>query len=88
MAVASFRRNGRVEAMRGFHPPKTTTVTHWYRAATAQIDDAPDWRTVDMGAAVVDADTIVFSGFMRQPTVQGQADLPWDLFIARKRNLK
>lgn len=80
MAVASFRINGKMESMRGFHPPKAATVTHWYRAATAQIDKAPDWRSVDMGAAIVDADTIIFSG--------GEGPTQWDLFIARKRNLK
>lgn len=76
MAVASFHRNGKRIAMRGFHPPARATVTHWYKAATAQIDEAPDWRTVDMGAATVDADTIIFHGD------------DWDLFIARKRFLK
>lgn len=66
--------------MRGFHPPKAATVTHWYRAATAQIDAAPDWRTVAMGEAVVDADTIHFTG--------GEGAERWDLFVARKRFLK
>lgn len=76
MAVASYRVNGQIESMRGFHPPKRASVVHWYRAATAQIDAAPDWRVVDMGGAVIDADTIIFSG-------DG-----WDLFIARKRDLR
>ena len=76
MAVASLHLNGEQVAMRGFHPPKKATVTAWYRAATAQMDEAPEWRTVDMSAAVVEADTITFHG-------QG-----WDLFIARKRFLK
>ena len=76
MAVASFLVNGRVVSTKGFHPPKQASVTHWYKAATAQMDDAPDWRTVDMGATIVDADTIHYKG-------DG-----WDLLIARKRNLK
>lgn len=76
MAVASFHLDGKQVAMRGFHPPKKATVTAWYRAAVGQMPDAPDWRLVDMGAAVIDADTIVFHGE------------DWDLFIARKRNLK
>lgn len=62
--------------MRGFHPPKKATVLAWYRAATELIEDAPDWRTVDMSRAAVAPDTITFHG----------AD--WDLFIARKRNLR
>lgn len=66
--------------MRGFHPPKRASVVHWYRAAVAQIDEAPDWRSVDMGGAVIDEDTIIFSG--------GEGPEQWDLFIARKRNLK
>lgn len=80
MAVASFHQNGRQVAMRNFHPPKQATMRHWYKAATAQIDDAPDWRAVDMGAAVVDEDTIRYIGRTN--------GLPWDLFIARKRNLR
>lgn len=76
MAVASFYREGAGARQRNFHPPKQASVTHWYRAATAQIDEAPDWRTVDMGAAVVDANVIHWRGD------------DWDLLVARKRNLK
>lgn len=80
MAVASWLVNGRQVAMRGFHPPKTASVTHWFKAATAQIDVAPDWRTVDMGRAIVDADSIIFEG--------GEGAEQWKLIIARKRFLK
>lgn len=76
MAVASLHIAGKQVSMRGFHPPKKATVTAWYRAATAQMPDAPEWRTVDMGAAVIDTDTITFHGDN------------WDLYIARKRNLR
>lgn len=76
MAVASFLVNGRQVALRSFHPPKQATVTHWYKAATAQIDQAPCWRTVDMGAAVVDEDSILFEGDA------------WKLIVARRRHLK
>lgn len=76
MAVASFRRNGQIVAMKGFHPPAKATVTHWYKAATSQIDCAPDWRDVNMGRALIDENTIVFTGG------------DWDLFIARRRDLR
>lgn len=49
MAVASWLANGRQIAMRNFHPPATASITHWFKAATAQIDKAPDWRAVGMG---------------------------------------
>jgi hypothetical protein len=79
VAVACFIRRHKepgepVHSMRGFHPPKKATVTAWYRAAVKLIEDAPDWRTVDMGKAVIDADTIIFHGD--------------GLFISRKRNLR
>lgn len=76
MAVASFHRNGGQVALRGFHPPKTASLSAWYRAAVGQIADAPDWRTVDMQTAEVDAETIIWHGD------------DWDLFVARKRFLR
>lgn len=76
MAVAALRVAGVQVSLRGFHPPKTATVTAWYRAAVGQMPDAPEWRTVDMGAAVIDQETITWHG-------EG-----WDLFVARRRSLR
>lgn len=76
MAAASLTMNGKIVSMRNFHPPKQASVTHWYRAATAQIDQAPDWRTVDMGAALIDEGSIIFHGD------------DWSLYISRKKNLR
>jgi len=71
--------------MKGFHPPKQASLTHWYKAATAQIDAAPDWRTVDIGAALVDANTIIFEG--HTDDAQG-IRVPWMVMIARRRHLR
>lgn len=76
MAVASLVMGGKVVGLRDFHPPKRATLTAWYRAAAQGMVLAPEWRTVDMGAATTEDDTIHFTGD------------DWDLFIARKRNLK
>lgn len=78
MAVASFQREGKDPIMRGFDPPRTASLTHWYKAATARQDFAPNWREIPqvIENADVDEDTIIFRG----------AD--WTLFVARKRFMK
>lgn len=76
MAVASFHRNGRQIAVRGFDAPARATLSAWYRAATKGIEDAPDWRDVAHVKGEATVDTITFHGH------------DWDLFIARKRFLR
>lgn len=76
MAVAGFKARDAELVRVSFHPPKTASVTAWYRAATARIEAAPDWRTVDMNTARITEDVIHFS-----------CD-EWDLFIARKKSLR
>ena len=78
MAVASFNPDGEAPVIRGFDPPKTASVSHWYRAAVAMIRDAPSWRDIPhvISAADVSEDTIIFHGD------------DWSLYIARKRFLK
>ena len=78
MAVASFCPDRGDPVIRGFDPPKTATVSHWYRAAVAMIRDAPSWREIPevIIRADVSEDTIIYHG-------DG-----WSLYIARKRFLK
>ena len=78
MAVASFNLDGQAPVIRGFDPPKTATVTAWYRAAVGSIPSAPNWRDAiaAINAADVQPDTIIFHGDN------------WSLYVARKRFLK
>lgn len=77
MAVASFQLEGEAPVVRGFFPPKTATVQHWYRAAVQGIEDAPNWKEIPnaLNTAVIEEDLI---------TIEGSN---WMLFIARKKNL-
>jgi hypothetical protein len=78
MTVASFHRNGHAPVIRGFAPPKTASISHWYRAAVANITHAPSWREAgdELNLAQIDEGAIVVHGD------------DWSLFIARKRFLK